>query len=314
MVLRMLKDVGNSGNAPIIAGLSKLQGPILEWFKAQPNPPMAIVYDFFLGWTQDLAQEVGVPGIVFYTSGALLVSILVYIWRNFEAYRGLGLVEFNGLPKSPRFVRDHLPSVFQKFKEGDPTWEIVRNGFIATGKSFGSIFNTFEALESENLGFLKKEIGHERVHSFRPINLVGGPGRIGNSNVYDGVNERVFTRLDECADGSVLYVAFGSQKLLTKAQMEALTIGLEKSGVRFILVSKQLTAQQEEQGFGSVPEGLGKSLRKRPSNKGLGPISGDIGPSSHWRVFDSLRMEFCIGSDSGGSTNFGLAHGGGPVH
>ncbi|KAJ8570057.1 hypothetical protein K7X08_006634 [Anisodus acutangulus] len=277
----MLKDVGNSGNEPIIAGLSKLQGPILEWFKAQPNPPMAIVYDFFLGWTQDLAQEVGVPRIVFYTSGALLVSILVYIWRNFEAYRGLGLVEFNGLPKSPRFVRDHLPSVFQKFKEGDPTWEIVRNGFIAT-------------------------VG--------PINLVGGPGRIGNSNVYDGVNERVFTWLDECADGSVLYVAFGSQKLLTKAQMEALTIGLEKSGVRFILVSKQLTAQQEEQGFGSVPEGLGKSLRKRPSNKGLGPTSGDIGPSSHWRVFESLRMEFCIGSDIGGSTNFGLAHGGGPVH
>ncbi|KAJ8548056.1 hypothetical protein K7X08_021292 [Anisodus acutangulus] len=251
-----VKDVGNSGNAPIIVGLSKLKGLILEWFKAQPNPPKAIVYDFFLGWTQDLAEEVGVPGIVFYTSGALLVSILTDIWRNFGAYRGLGLVEFNGLPKSPRFVRDHLPSVFQKFKEGDPTWEIVRNGFISTGKSFGSVFNSFEALESEYLDFLKKEMGHERVYSIGPINLVGGPGRIGKSNVDDGINEGVFTWLDECADESVLYVAFGSQKLLTKAQMEALTIGLEKSGVRFILVAKQLSAQQEEQGFGSVPEGF----------------------------------------------------------
>ncbi|XP_060215010.1 UDP-glycosyltransferase 89A2-like [Lycium barbarum] len=251
-----VKDVGNSGNAPIIAGLSKLYGPILEWFKAQPNPPVAIVYDFFLGWTQDLAQELGVPGIVFYTSGALLVSILGDIWRNFGAYKGLGFVEFNGLPKSPKFVREHLPSVFQKFKESDPTWEIVRNGFIANGKSFGSVFNTFEALESEYLGFLKKEMGHERVYSIGPINLVGGPGRIGKSNVDDGGNERVFTWLDECDDGSVLYVAFGSQKLLTKAQMEALTIGLEKSGVKFILVAKQLSAQQEEQGYGSVPKGF----------------------------------------------------------
>ncbi|XP_055809843.1 UDP-glycosyltransferase 89A2-like [Solanum dulcamara] len=258
-----IKDFGNSGNAPIVSGLSKLRGPILEWFKAQSNPPVAIVYDFFLGWTFDLAQEVGVPGIVFYSSGALLVSVLFDIWKNFEAYRGLGYIEFNGLPKSPRLVREHLPSVFLKFREGDPDWELFRNGLIANGRSFGSIFNTFEALESDYLGFLKKEMGHERVYSIGPINLVGGPGRIGKSD--NDANERVFTWLDECPNESVLYVAFGSQKLLTKAQMDALTIGLEKSEVRFILVVKQLTAQQEEQGFGSVPQGF----EERVSGKGL---------------------------------------------
>ncbi|KAH0753632.1 hypothetical protein KY290_023902 [Solanum tuberosum] len=258
-----IKDVGNSGNIPIIAGLSKLRGPILEWFKAQSNPPVAIIYDFFLGWTLDLAQEVGVPGIVFYSSGPLSISIIFDIWKNFEAYKDLGFVEFNGLPKSPRFVREHLPSVFQKFKEGDPDWEIVRNGLIANGRSFGSIFNTFEALDNEYLGFLKKEMGHERVYSIGPINLVGGPGRTGKFD--DGANEKIFSWLNECPNESVLYVAFGSQKLLTKAQMEALTIGLEKSGMRFILVAKQLTAQQEEQGFGSVPKGF----EERVFGKGL---------------------------------------------
>ncbi|XP_015076910.1 UDP-glycosyltransferase 89A2-like [Solanum pennellii] len=249
-----IKDVGNSGNAPIIAGLSKLRGPIVEWFKAQSNPPVAIIYDFFLGWTLDLAQEIGVPGIVFYGVGALLISIFFDVWKNIEAYKGLGFVEFNGLPKSPRFVKEHLPSVFLKFKEDDPTWEIVRNGFIANGKSCGSIFNTFETLDSEYLGFLKKQMGHERVYSIGPINLVGGPGRNGKCD--DNANEKIFTWLNECPNESVLYVAFGSQKLLTKAQMEALTIGLEKSEVRFILVAKQLSAQQEEQGFGSVPLGF----------------------------------------------------------
>ncbi|KAH0753630.1 hypothetical protein KY290_023900 [Solanum tuberosum] len=239
-----VKDVGNAGSPAIVVGLSKLRGPIVEWFKAQSNPLVAIVYDFILGWTQDLAQEVGVPGF------------------NFEAYKDLGLVELNGLPKSPRFVREHLPPVCLKFKEDDPTWEIIRNGFIANTRSFGSIFNTFEALESDYLGFLKKELGHERVYSIGPIHLVGGPGRIGKS--YEA-NEKVFTWLDECPKESVLYVAFGSQKLLTKAQMEALTIGLEKSGVRFILVVKQLTAQQEEQGFGSMPQGF----EERVSGRGL---------------------------------------------
>ncbi|XP_049364804.1 UDP-glycosyltransferase 89A2-like [Solanum verrucosum] len=257
-----IKDVGNAGGPAIVVGLSKLRGPIVEWFKAQSNPPVAIVYDFILGWTQDLAQEVGVPGFVFYTSGALLISIIIDIWKNFEAYKDLDLVELNGLPKSPRFVREHLPPVCLKFKEDDPTWEIIRNGFIANTRSFGSIFNTFEALESDYLGFLKKELGHERVYSIGPINLVGGPGRIGKS--YEA-NEKVFTWLDECPKESVLYVAFGSQKLLTKAQMEALTIGLEKSGVRFILVVKQLTAQQDEQGFGSVPQGF----EERVSGRGL---------------------------------------------
>ncbi|KAK4715263.1 hypothetical protein R3W88_013601 [Solanum pinnatisectum] len=260
-----VKDVGNAGGPAIAVGLSKLRGLILEWFKAQSNPPVAIVYDFILGWTQDLAQEVGVPWFVFYTSGALLISIIIDIWKNFEAYKDLGLVELNRLPKSPRFVREHLPPVCLKFKEDDPTWEIIRNGFIANTRSFGSIFNTFEALESDYLGFLKKEMGHERVYSIGPINLVGGPGRIGKSNVDYGANEKVFTWLDESPNESVLYVAFGSQKLLTKAQIEALTIGLENSGVRFILVAKQLTAQQKEQGFGLVPEGF----EERVSGRGL---------------------------------------------
>ncbi|WMV28044.1 hypothetical protein MTR67_021429 [Solanum verrucosum] len=303
-----IKDVGNAGGPAIVVGLSKLRGPIVEWFKAQSNPPVAIVYDFILGWTQDLAQEVGVPGFVFYTSGALLISIIIDIWKNFEAYKDLDLVELNGLPKSPRFVREHLPPVCLKFKEDDPTWEIIRNGFIANTRSFGSIFNTFEALESDYLGFLKKELGHERVYSIGPINLVGGPGRIGKS--YEA-NEKVFTWLDECPKESVLYVAFGSQKLLTKAQMEALTIGLEKSGVRFILVVKQLTAQQDEQGFGSVPQGF----EERVSGRGLvikvfeaivagvvilgWPMETDQF-TNMWLLVDNMKMSIrvCEGADS----------------
>lgn len=46
-------------------------------------------------------------------------------------------------------------------------------------------------------------------------------------------------------NGSVLYVCFGShEKFLRKAQMKALSVGLERSGVRFVWVVKHLLARQ----------------------------------------------------------------------
>ncbi|MBA0572774.1 hypothetical protein Golob_003095 [Gossypium lobatum] len=37
-----VKDLGNSGNLPIMAALGKLHDPLLNWFNSQTNPPVAI--------------------------------------------------------------------------------------------------------------------------------------------------------------------------------------------------------------------------------------------------------------------------------
>jgi hypothetical protein len=54
----------------------------------------------------------------------------------------------------------------------------------------------------------------------------------------------------------VLYVCFGSQKLLKREQMEALAFGLERSGIRFVWVVKVPTMEEQIEGYGSVPDGF----------------------------------------------------------
>lgn len=95
---------------------------------------------------------------------------------------------------------------------------------------------------------LRKTLGHNRIWAVGPF--------MSQANRDPDLDVDVSTWLDRCPDESVLYVCFGSQKLLKKAQMEALAVGLEKSQARFVWVVKPITAQQEELGYGSVPEGF----------------------------------------------------------
>ncbi|PPS01442.1 hypothetical protein GOBAR_AA19243 [Gossypium barbadense] len=215
-----VKDLGNSGNLPIMVALGKLHDPLVEWFDSHSEPPVAIVSDFFLGWTQCLAIRLQIPRLTFYSSGAFVGSIFDYIWNNVEKVTSLSEIEFGNLPGSPVFKQEHLPSLFKLYKPSDPDLEMINDGHVANTKSWGSV--------SE-------------------------------------MNDQVLTWLDRCPDGSVVYVCFGSQKLLRKEQIEALANGLEKSGTRFIWVVKSGTTQQQVEGFGVVPYGF----EQRTAGQGL---------------------------------------------
>lgn len=165
-----------------------------------------------------------------------------------EKVKSLEAVDFEEMPKCPTLPREHLPSIMKNYKEGDPHWEGIRRGMIGNCKSWGVVVTTFHALEGVFLEFLKKKMGHGRVFPVGLLNLIGGPRGRGSGQ------GSLFARLDGCPDESVLYVAFGSQKLMKHNQLEALCDGLERSGVRFILVVKEPSIQQVELGFGLVSD------------------------------------------------------------
>ncbi|CAI9770508.1 unnamed protein product [Fraxinus pennsylvanica] len=109
----------------------------------------------------------------------------------------------------------------------------------------------------------------------------------------DSINGEVFSWLDGFPDESVMYICFGSQKVLKKAQMEALANGIDWSGVRFIWVAKPLTAEQLAEGFGSVLEGFEQrqSVVLHWNHKG-----GALQAYLNWRVnrfkvFKKAQME-----------------------
>ncbi|GLT28198.1 hypothetical protein SLA2020_031480 [Shorea laevis] len=66
----------------IMGGLRDLHySAILYWFLSHPSSPVAIISDFFLGWTQNLASELGIKRIVFSPSGTFGYSVEEAIWK-----------------------------------------------------------------------------------------------------------------------------------------------------------------------------------------------------------------------------------------
>lgn len=69
--------------AVFIHALAALHSPILAWARSQPaHPVVAVVSDFFCGWTQPLAAEIGVPRVVFTPSGVLGTAVPHSLFRR----------------------------------------------------------------------------------------------------------------------------------------------------------------------------------------------------------------------------------------
>ncbi|XP_059447955.1 UDP-glycosyltransferase 89A2-like [Corylus avellana] len=260
-----VRDIGNAGNVPIIAALRQLHDRLLRWFHSHPSPPVAIVSDFFLGWTLHLAHQLRIPRIAFFSSGAFLASVNDYCWRNMTSVpdSSTALVHFPDLPRSPSFKEEHLPSLFRIYSESNPNTAFLKDDVLANTSSWGCIFNSFDELEGPYLDYLRRVVGHARVYGVGPLSVVGINDGANRGNPDSDSGNDVLTWLDGCPDGSVLYVCFGSQKLLNKQQMEALASGIEKSGTRFVWVVKAGTTQQEAEGYGVVPEGFEERVAGR---------------------------------------------------
>ncbi|QCD90205.1 UDP-glycosyltransferase 89A2-like [Vigna unguiculata] len=244
-----VREVGNTGNYPFINALSKLQPQIIHWFTTHPNPPAALISDFFLGWTHQLAAQLTIPRIAFYSVAAFFNNVFTRCWHNSNLLTDNNDIHFHGIPGTPSFKRDHLPSVFLRYRESDPDSEFVKESFLSNDAAWACVFNTFRTLEAPYLDHIRAELGHSRVYAVGPL----GTNRSENSTT----GSEVLSWLDAFEEeGSVLYVCFGSQKLLKKKQIEALAMGLEKSQTRFVWVAPTPNKEQMEQGYGLVPDGF----------------------------------------------------------
>ncbi|KAM7479791.1 hypothetical protein LguiA_028004 [Lonicera macranthoides] len=235
--------------------LGKLSDPIVQWFQSHPSPPVAIISDFFLGWTNQLASNLGVSRVLFSPSGAMALSVFNCTWRdlpkNGDPANEEFSISFSEIPNSPVYPRwqvTHLPS---QFIEGDPDWEFFRNGLVDNMASWGFVFNSFTELEGVYLDHVKKTAAHDRVWAVGPL-LPSDvePATRGGSSVVPP--HEVMTWLDAKADGSVVYVCFGSRATLTRDQMNALAVALECSGVHFILCVKAVDEGQVDE----IPDGF----------------------------------------------------------
>ncbi|XP_058775703.1 UDP-glycosyltransferase 89A2-like [Vicia villosa] len=255
-----IRDIGNAGNYSFINALSGLHNPIIHWFNNHPNPPQALISDFFLGWTQQLAVQLSIPRVAFYSLSAFSISVMNCGWSNPQLLKSNEVVQFSELPGAPSFKYEHLHSILLRYRESDPESEFVRESFISNSASWGFVLNTFEGLDGAYLDHFRARFGKSRVYAVGPLDSIRVDANL------DGGSE-VLRWLDQVEeDGSVLYVCFGSQKFLKREQMEALAFGLERSRTRFVWVVKAPSAvEQIEEGYGLVPDGF----EERVSGRGI---------------------------------------------
>ncbi|KAL3512398.1 hypothetical protein ACH5RR_025115 [Cinchona calisaya] len=163
----------NSSMAAEIRAASERYSPILEWFQSHPSPPVAIISDFFLGWTQKLATGLNIPRIVFWPAAALPSLILNSLWENISDFVNVSnantIFSFPNIPNSPVYPLWQIDVMSSKFKKGDPAWEFVTESFLSNYKGWCAVYSTFEQLEGVFLDAVKKEMGHHRVWGVGPF-------------------------------------------------------------------------------------------------------------------------------------------------
>ncbi|CAN0876980.1 UDP-glycosyltransferase 89B2 [Linum grandiflorum] len=243
---------------------------LLQSFKSHPwttNPPSAIIADFFLGWTNQLASELGIRHVLFSPSGAFAISVATSLWRD-EPPNPTGndtdqeIVTFPNIPNSPSYPWRQISFIYRLLEKGDPDREIFRDCFLANLSSWGIVINSFARIEQPYIDHLKRESSHGRVWAVGPLlppSSAGTSDRGGTSSI---PSDRILTWLDSRPDRSVVYICFGSRTSLTDEQMKPLAAALEKrSGVSFVWCVRQ----SKEAGGGLLPE----EFDTRVSGRGL---------------------------------------------
>uniref|UniRef100_A0A7N0R862 Uncharacterized protein n=1 Tax=Kalanchoe fedtschenkoi TaxID=63787 RepID=A0A7N0R862_KALFE len=222
--------------------LRDLDPQIISWFRSHPSPPAAVISDFFLGWTNKLASQLGIKRLVFSPSGGLALNIMNSLWLNRPDFTKPSVenplfFSFPQLPNSPSYPASHLSDLYPEVDAGDEEWNSFTEFWSDNMASHGFVVNSFTELEAVHLSYLKTQLGHDRVWAVGPLAPLN-KHRQSRQHFETSLFSRVMAWLDERPTGShhsVIYVCFGSRTILTRQQMEALSTGLDRSGVDFIL-------------------------------------------------------------------------------
>ncbi|XP_077253891.1 malvidin galactosylase UGT88C3-like [Tasmannia lanceolata] len=208
-----------------------IKNAITQLQSSSPSTPIhALVLDFFMTSMFDVAEDLGIPGYIYFASGAPLLALMLYL-PTLDAkitghYKDLQEeVEIPGFPPLPPLV---LPRPMLIRDDG-------YQGFISYAQRFpeakGIIVNTFTELDSTVL----EAINEGRClpdHPTPPIYPVGP---------LIGVKENPETSSNACIEwlnkqplASVVFLCFGSMGALPAAQVKEIALGLEQSGCRFL--------------------------------------------------------------------------------
>ncbi|XP_037463017.1 UDP-glycosyltransferase 90A1-like [Triticum dicoccoides] len=201
--------------------------------KIEPRPDL-LVHDGFLRWAKDIADELGMPRLVTLGFG----GFATYVNRAVTTHRPHARVSspserfpVHGVPDL-RLTKADLNPPFDDPEPSGPHWDLICKNRISMYSSRGIIVNSFHELESIYIDLWNREFD-VKMWPIGPLCLAASEPAVQTKDDHE-ISEWLDSRL--AMGRPVLYVAFGSQAELSRAQLEEIAVGLDSSGVDFLWV------------------------------------------------------------------------------
>jgi hydroquinone glucosyltransferase len=217
-----------------------------------------------------VAEEIGVPRYVFYTSSLMSLASLLHAPELARTTTGKcrDLPEPVRLPGCITLRGADLVDPLQD--RANPVYALIVDLGLDYLRADGFIVNTFDDLEHDTLVSFQ-DLCDKDVYP--PAYAVGPFVR---SCSDEAAKHRCMEWLDGQPDGSVLYMCFGSGGALSSRQMAELAAGLEASGQRFLWVVRLPSDKDSSAGyFGTASHGddplsyLPEGFAERTGGRGL---------------------------------------------
>ncbi|KAK8949676.1 Cyanidin 3-O-rutinoside 5-O-glucosyltransferase [Platanthera zijinensis] len=207
---------------------------------ARGSPVTCVVYTMTITCAVDLARDLGVPSVLYWTQAAAIFAIC---YHNFCRRPDLSsqFMEVSGLP---RLRAEEFPTLIA---ESNPFRIAMEEIFVElgrTGEKQRVLVNTFRELEAAVMA----GVGGVKLTAVGPV---------AGEELVEEDREGYMEWLDAQKQGSVVYVAFGSITRPAARQVEEMARGLKESGRPYLWVQRKdggSRAAEAGEGQGMVVE------------------------------------------------------------
>ncbi|KAK3134010.1 hypothetical protein QOZ80_6AG0543900 [Eleusine coracana subsp. coracana] len=217
---------------------SLLRDPFAAFLASLPSRPLALVSDFFLGFTRRVAADAGVPRVVFNGMSCFASAICKSLTSANPpppptTEPGGALFHVPGMPDHVQVAAEELP--YGVAKRADPDNPVTRFFAEVIGdsdvRSWGVLVNSLAALDGDYVSALESFYGPgARAWLAGPMFLAATVGELDGEQDPEGC----LAWLDDQAAGSVIYLSFGTQAHVKDAQLDEILHGLARSGHPFL--------------------------------------------------------------------------------
>ncbi|KAL3536206.1 hypothetical protein ACH5RR_004667 [Cinchona calisaya] len=226
---------------PFFEASTSLQEPIQNLAEKLEPKPSCIISTSALPWTQNLAQNLGIPRYVFQTVSCftLLCSDILSKSNVHESVTSDSETFYlPDMPHKIEFTKSQLPDAMTK--NSDDLKAIIDHMKEVESLARGILVNSFEELDPWYVAQHKKT--KKNFWCIGPVSLSNKEmeDKFGRGNKTSIDEHFCLKWLDSKKPGSVLYACFGSLCHLSLMQLTEIGFGLEASGCPFIWIIREL--------------------------------------------------------------------------